>query len=90
MSLDETAERMRIFQRALERFNERLNASFHDTKRHHEIIAPLWKDEFRRRYDASWGPFDEAMQLYLAKERAAYEEFINQKLRAIESYLHGR
>ena len=90
MSLDETAERMMIFHRALERFNERLNASCRDVQRHHEAIAPLWQDEFRRRYDATWGPFDDSMQRYLTRDRPAYEDFINQKLRAIEAYLHGR
>lgn len=90
MSLDETAERMRIFLHALERFNERLNASVRDVERHHEAISPLWQDEFRRQYDALWSPFEESMKLYLKKDRAAYEEFIQQKLRAIEAYLYGR
>ena len=90
MSLDETAERMMIFHRALERFNERLNASCQDVQRQHEAISPIWQDEFRRRYDATWGIFDESMKRYLAKERPAYEYFMNQKLRAREGYLHGR
>lgn len=89
MSLDETVEQMHLFSQALNEFNEHLRASVSDLNRSHDAVDPLWRDSFRRDYDAEWGRFQEAMIRYLNREAPNYAQFLHDKLIQLRRYLHG-
>lgn len=89
MSMDDQYREMRNFTASLMEFNEALKASVNDLTRNHEQVAPLWDDEMRRKYDATWGPFKEKMDYYVKSEAQNYVEFLHIKLHAIQRYLYG-
>ena len=88
-SMDDVFERMQLFARVLGEFQEALQASLNDLDRHHAAVDSLWRDERRRTYDAEYNPLHEALVRYVRQQGPAYLEFLDEKLRAINQYLHG-
>lgn len=89
MSMDETFVQMVNFERTLRAFNEHLKSSLNELQTQHDNVSPHWRDEMRKHYDSTWGPFLETMKHYVESEGPDYVEFLNIKLVALGGYLHG-
>lgn len=89
MSLDHTLEALTQFGRQLEAFDTALRASHIELRACHDVVDGLWRDEARRTYDRCMAELDTRLADYLGGEAERYEEFIRQKLRQLDSYLHG-
>jgi hypothetical protein len=88
-SMDDVFERMQAFARVLVKFQDSLETSLAVMQARHEAVDPLWQDEARRHYDRHYGPLHETMVNYLRIQGPDYLRFLEDKLRAIETYLHG-
>ncbi len=88
-SMDDVFERMQLFARALGEFQDALQASLADLDRCHAAVDPLWRDERRRTYDAGYIPLHDFLVRYVREQGPAYLDFLDEKLRAIDQYLHG-
>ena len=89
-NLDDTYFKMQIFRQELTHFNDLLRSSVADLEAEHVKVAPYWQDEWRKEYDAIWGPFEETMRQYINSEGLNYVEFLNIKSEAMRRYLgHG-
>jgi hypothetical protein len=89
MSLDETFHALAQFSRELEAFDTVLRASYHELRERHDAVDGVWRDETRRTYDRAMAEIESRLGQYLAGECERYEDFIRQKLRQLETYLHG-
>ena len=89
MSLDLTHQALVHFSRQLEEFDTSLRASYRELRAHHDAIDALWRDEARRTYDRSMAEIESRLSRYLGGECERYEEFMRQKLRQLEGFLHG-
>ena len=89
MSMDDVFSTMNAFQQELVEFNDRLNASFDDLAKHHDIVDPLWNDAMRKQYDAKWLQLDEQMTHYISMEGGGYVGILVEKIEAIREYLYG-
>jgi len=87
--MDEQYFAMLNFRDLLIRFNEALQRSVSELEVQHDKVSPYWQDEWRREYDAIWGPFDETMKRYVSSEGPNYVEFLNIKSEALRRYLFG-
>jgi hypothetical protein len=88
-SLDDTRERLLVFRRDLAQFTDQMAASLADLHDHHAALDGLWRDTFRRRYDAAWEPLAAAVQVFRDHESPEYDRFLQEKIRALEEYLYG-
>lgn len=89
MGMDEVRECMRRFESTLEDFQEALQDSMSDVRRHHEAVSPLWQDTMRREYDLTWVPLEEAIETYLRKIGPEQVETMRVKLQYLGRYLDG-
>ena len=89
MSMDDQFYSMQNFRELLIYFNEHLRRSVADLKAQHDNVSPHWQDQWRKEYDAIWGPFEETMGGYLNTEGPNYEEFLSLKTEALRRYLFG-
>jgi hypothetical protein len=89
VSLDVTFEALTQFGRELETFDEALRVSYHELHECHDAVDGLWRDEARRTYDRSMVELETRLSAYLGGECERYEDFIRQKLRQLDAYLHG-
>jgi len=87
--MDEVRECMRRFESTLEDFQEALQDSMSDVRRHHEAVSPLWQDTMRREYDLTWVPLEEAIETYLRKIGPEQVETMRVKLQYLGRYLDG-
>lgn len=87
MSLDETYDRMRVFQAALARFDEALRASLRALDASHTGAQGAWQDTFAREYAAAWEPLEQGLQRWCQHEGPQYRQFVDEKLRALVRYL---
>ena len=87
--MDDVFSTMNIFEQELEGFNERLKASFNDSKKYHELVDPIWDDNMRREYDSTWLQLEESMNQYLSADGEGYVQVLIEKLNAIRGYLYG-
>lgn len=87
MSLDETFDRMRAFEAALERFDESLRGSLTTLSARHADAEGEWQDAFAREYAAAWAPLADGLQHWCHQEGPQYREFVHDKLRALARYL---
>jgi hypothetical protein len=88
--MDDVFERMLAFRQALITFAQHLDESLADTSRHHDHIDGMWNDSTRRQYDDAWAPLQETVDSFLKQDCPTYVEFLDQKLSALNDYLHGR
>lgn len=89
MSLDETFERMQLFGRALERFDEAQRTALAALQQRHGETESLWQDQFAREYAERWQPLFDGLQQWTLREGPAYREFVRDKLRSLSAYLEG-
>lgn len=89
MSMDDVFNTMNAFEQELEGFNERLQESFEDLRKHHDIVSPFWDDEMRRNYDIQWLQLEEKMVQYVSVEGGNYVGELLEKIRNIRGYLYG-
>jgi hypothetical protein len=87
--MDDLFEHMRTFWQALARFQASLEASAAELQARHDAVDPLWQDEARRFYDLHYGPLHAMLEQYLRVQGPDYLRFLEEKLRAIDAYLHG-
>lgn len=87
--MDEQYYAMQNFKGWLIRFNEALQSSVAELEAEHDKVAPYWQDEWRKEYDAIWGPFEETMKRYIGSDGPNYVEFLNIKSEALRRYLFG-
>ena len=89
-SMDDTFERMKAFEHALSQFADALNQSMNEMAARHADVDPVWEsDEVRRSYDAQYVPLRAMLERFCRVSGPEYLDFLQQKLRAIESYLYG-
>jgi len=89
MGMDEVKARLQHFQTELQKFQDALQASIADTRRHHEIVSPMWQDAMRREYDAKWTPLEDAMEEYIRHVGPSQVETMLTKRRHAGRYLNG-
>ena len=89
ISMDDTFERMRLFRRAVERFQDALESSLGDLERHHAAVDPVWRDDRRRAYDAEYAPLQAVLLDYARRLGPQFLDFLDEKMRALDDYLHG-
>lgn len=89
MSLDLTMEALGQFGHQLEIFDATLRGSFRELKQCQDAVDGIWQDETRRTYDRFMSELEARLAAYLGPESDRYEEFVRQKLRQLDSYLHG-
>jgi len=87
--MDDVLSSLLIFQRNLERFNDRLNASFQDLNNHHDHVNAVWNDSFRAEYDARLHNLEEKMKEYVTSNGANYTDILIYKISILQRYLHG-
>lgn len=88
-SLDQTLEHLRHFDAQLRRFNEALRASYREVSERHQEIEGLWRDESARTYHKAFDDFDRRLAEYLTRHAPRFEEFLGQRVRQLDAYLHG-
>jgi len=89
MSLDDTFHALAQFGRELEAFDMTLRTSYHELRERHDAVDGIWRDETRRMYDRAMAEIESRLGQYLAGESERYEDFIRQKLRQLDAFLHG-
>ncbi len=89
MGMDDVFHSMDAFEKELEVFNQKLQASFKDLNNQHEKVSPLWDDSMRKEYDEKWIPLEEDMKEYVTKDGRTYVDILISKLTAIRGYLYG-
>ncbi len=89
MSMDDQLARLERFHRDLRAFHERLSIAARELASAHDRLAPLWKDSFRRDYDALYQPLAQQLERYRAREAPAFELFLREKSAALRRYLLG-
>ena len=88
-SMDDVFDRMQAFRHVLSKFQDSLEGSLGDLRSRHDLVDPLWQDEARRYYDLHYGPLHEMLLRYVRSEGPEYLRFLEEKIRAIDAYLHG-
>jgi hypothetical protein len=88
-SMDDVFERMRAFWQVLGTFQQAMEASAAEMQARHDAVDPLWQDEARRFYDLRYGPLHAMLEQYLRFQGPDYLRFLEEKLRALDAYLHG-
>jgi len=88
-NMDDVFERMREFHAAIQKFQTSLNASLADLRRTHEAVDPLWRDNARKDYDTRYQPLHDRLVRYAEIEGPIFEEFMRDKSRWLDMYLHG-
>jgi uncharacterized protein YukE len=88
-NLDDTYHAMQHFRQLLAQFNDSLKGSVAELEVQHDKVSPLWQDQWRKEYDAIWGPFEEMMKRYISTEGPNYLEFLAIKSAAMRRYLFG-
>jgi len=88
-SMDELHERMQYFNIALQRFQDSLEVSLTDLRSRHETVDPHWQDEARRHYEIQYEPLREMLHRYVTQQGPDYLQFVQEKIRCIDRYLHG-
>lgn len=89
MSLNETYEALRNFERELQSFDERLKTGHAEIKRRHAVIEGLWRDTLRADYDRLIGEFEQNVERYANGRSEQFETFLRTKLMQLHLYLHG-
>lgn len=89
-SMDDVFERMRDFERVLERFQRALESSMAEMGKRHADVDPLWQDHFRRTYDAHYSPLQAMIAHYSRAQGPEYLRFLEEKARALEAFLYGK
>lgn len=87
-NLDDTYFAMQVFRQWLGMFNDSLKVSVTELGIQHERVSPYWQDQWRKEYDAIWGPFEEMMKRYISTEGPNYLEFLAIKSEAMRRYLN--
>lgn len=87
--MDDQLAALTRFRSTLRQFNEGLTTSMKDLHRQDEDVKRLWQDSFRREYDKRWTSFSGPVERYSKTQGARYEKFVDEKIRALNRYLHG-
>lgn len=89
-SMDDVLERMQIFRNVLQGFHESLELSLSDLQSCNDEVAPHWPmDDARRFYEQHYNPLHETLIKYVNHQGPEYINFLEEKSRAIDRYLHG-
>lgn len=87
--MDDQLAALNRFRTSLRQFNQSLNGSMKELRRQDEQVKRLWRDSFRRDYDKRWASFSGPVEKYSQTQGARYEKFVDDKIRALNRYLHG-
>lgn len=88
-SLDDTYDAITHFSRALGEFNEALRISEADLAEKHSVVEGLWNDNAARAYARLYEPLDTSLKQYLMHDAPRMEDFIQTKVRMLDTYLNG-
>lgn len=89
MSLNDTYEALRGFERELRSFDEAVTSGHKEIKRRQDAIDGLWRDALRAQYDKQIGAFEQHIEHYTSGRSEAFETFLQTKLAQLNHYLHG-
>ena len=87
--MDDQYEQLQLFYREIITFNQMLRASMRDMAQCHDVVDGLWRDEFRKQYDAEWDSYKQTIQRYVERGSFSYEQFLTEQVRDLENYLFG-
>lgn len=90
MSLDELAEELRSFQRALDSFTEILRQTETVRRSAEERAAGLWDDAFRQSFTTAHAEFAGPVSRFIDGEAERFVEFIASKRHQVEGYLNDQ
>lgn len=88
-SLDEVFEQMRLFQRALQDFDEAIRVSASELAKSHEDVCALWRDEASLRYRQAYEPLADSLDGYVRADAPRFEAFLDAKIGQLDRYLNG-
>ena len=77
------------FEAELQRFNDSLKQGVWALEREHDRVDGIWRDDFRKQYDARWKAFGDHAKRYTSNEAQRYSAFIRSKIQRVAQYLHG-
>ena len=89
MSMDELAQELERFGRALDEFVEVLKTSAQHRAEVEDRAAGLWDDAFRREFQRRYGEYAGPVAAFTEAGAARYQAFVDQKLRQVRRYLDG-
>lgn len=89
MSLNETYEALRNFERELQAFDEHLKTGCSEIRRCHDAIDGVWRDTLRAHYDQLIGEFERNVERYAHGRSEQFETFLRAKLTQLHLYLYG-
>lgn len=89
MSMDDQYEQLRRFSSRLAHANSALHAASQNLARAHERVDHDWQDALRREYDRLYSPLGDRVTRYLHHDAPAYEQFLREKIQALNRYLYG-
>ena len=87
--MDDQLAALQRFRGSLQQFNESLHSSLKELSANHNAVTPIWRDSFRREYDRRWSSFSDPVDRYNQGQGERYERFVNEKIVALNRYLHG-
>jgi hypothetical protein len=88
-SLNDTLVQLALFHESLVEFDDALRVSIGSLATHHATIETQWRDDAASAYRQVYEPLSEVTRRYLALEAPRFEQFIAEKLRQLDTYLHG-
>lgn len=87
--MDDQLAALTRFRATLRQFNQSLATTMKDLERQDDQVKRLWQDSFRRQYDRRWAEFSGPVKKYSQSQGGKYEKFVDEKIRALNRYLHG-
>lgn len=89
-TLDDTYDRLRHFLGALREFDDSLRVSLAEVRNRDAALDAQWQDEAARAYRRIFEPLAEVTEQYIMQDAPRFEDFIDQKIRQLDDFLHGR
>jgi uncharacterized protein YukE len=88
-SLNETFDSLAQFSQALNEFNEAMKASHAEVADKHEALKGIWDDQAAHEYEKVYEPVEATLTEYVNHTAPRLEEFLQTKLRMLDTYLNG-
>lgn len=88
--MDDQLEAWQRFDIDLRAFNEDLRLAMAALDRHYQDTLPAWDDSVRATLGARIEEARLPVEGYLRAEAEAFEHFIEERIRRLHGYLHGR
>jgi hypothetical protein len=88
--MDDAFAALQRFDKALRSFDDELRRSMKQIEEHFDSISPIWTDTTRRTFERRWNELRDPIETYVSRDAPAYEHFIDERIKRLRRYLHGR